>query len=200
MLKQILKRVKLRTIIILIMLLMFNSYAWFVFQTKVSGRISAHIEAWDVMFKAGNDETVSNVEFNVDRIYPGMTDYVQEIQAYNDGEKPAKVSYIIREVTILGETYTNEVGTDLSALIASNTYPFHISIVIDNEIMDAGNGSSKIVISVKWPFEQGTNTIDIEQKDLLDTQWGEQAADFYRANPNVPSINIKVELKATQVE
>lgn len=52
------------------MLLMFNSYAWFVFQTKVSGKISAHIEAWNIMFKAGSEETVSNVEFDVDKIFP----------------------------------------------------------------------------------------------------------------------------------
>ncbi|MCL2859294.1 MAG: hypothetical protein FWF46_01720 [Oscillospiraceae bacterium] len=70
MLKKIFKRVKLRTLIILILLLMFNTYAWFVFQTRVSGQITAHIEAWSVVFRAGNQETVSNIEFDVDKIFP----------------------------------------------------------------------------------------------------------------------------------
>ena len=179
---------------------MFNTYAWFVFQTKVSGKITAHIEAWNVIFKAGADETVSTVQFDVDKIYPGMEDYSQEITAQNDGEKEATVTYIIQSITILGQTYTNEDGTDLSELISSTTYPFHISISIDNTTMAAGNGSSHIVISVTWPFEQGTDENEISQKDALDTYWGGLAADYYQTNPDSPSISMQVELRATQVE
>jgi len=129
-----------------------------------------------------------------------MDDYTQEIKAYNEGEKQARVTYTIKEITILGETYTDEDGTDLSELIASATYPFHISISIDNDVMEAGSGSSKIVISVTWPFEQGDNQVDVEQKDELDTYWGELAGEYYKENPDTPSINIQLELKATQIE
>lgn len=69
-LKGILKRVNLRTLIILIVLLMFNAYAWFVYTTKVSGEFRAHIEAWDVTFQSGEEEKISQIVYNVDRIYP----------------------------------------------------------------------------------------------------------------------------------
>ena len=45
---KIMKKVKLRNIIILILLLVFNAYAWFVYTTKVSLDLSAHVSAWDV--------------------------------------------------------------------------------------------------------------------------------------------------------
>lgn len=49
---QILKKIKLRNIVILIILLAFNTYAWFVYTTKVSLDMSAHVSAWDVEFVA----------------------------------------------------------------------------------------------------------------------------------------------------
>ena len=68
--KEALKRVKLRTVIVLIILLMFNAYAWFVFSTKVQGKIEAHVEAWDVVFEADEQEKISNINFEVGKIYP----------------------------------------------------------------------------------------------------------------------------------
>lgn len=64
------KRIKLKTLIILIILLMFNAYAWFVYTTKVSGEMVAHVEAWDVIFQADDEEKISYAEFDVGRIYP----------------------------------------------------------------------------------------------------------------------------------
>lgn len=69
-LKQVLKRVKLKTLILLIVLLMFNAYAWFVYTSKVSGNLTAHIESWDVTFQVGEQDAITNVLFDVDKIYP----------------------------------------------------------------------------------------------------------------------------------
>ena len=195
-LKYILKRVKLKTLIILIVLLMFNSYAWFVYTTKVSGKLMASIDAWDVTFKAGEETAISNIEFNVGRIYPGMEDVTQEMTAHNLGDKHAEVTYLIREVTILGETYSADNGytpEDLLELIESADYPFSINITMDNGgIIEAGVGSINIVITFEWPFEQ--------DDDELDTFFGEKAFDFHKDNPTEESINLQIELRATQKE
>ena len=45
------KKVKISNLILLIVLLMFNSYAWFIYNTKVSTSLSAKIEAWDINAK-----------------------------------------------------------------------------------------------------------------------------------------------------
>ena len=69
-LKKMLKRVKLRTLITLILLLIFNAYAWFVYTTKVQGKIEAYVEAWDVVFQANEEEITSYIIFDVGRIAP----------------------------------------------------------------------------------------------------------------------------------
>ena len=89
------KKIKLRTLIVLIMLLVFNTYAWFIYSTKVRGSLTAHIVSWDLEFVAGHEDTSTNVDFSVDRIYPGMEDYSKIVTANNRGEMPAKLTYKI---------------------------------------------------------------------------------------------------------
>ncbi len=54
---KVLKKIKLRNLLILIVLLAFNTYAWFVYTTKVSTGLNAHVSAWDVEF-VGKNRTV----------------------------------------------------------------------------------------------------------------------------------------------
>ena len=59
---KILKKIKIRNIIILIVLLMFNTYAWFIYTTKVSTDLTAHVSAWNVDFVAKERRSrISNI-------------------------------------------------------------------------------------------------------------------------------------------
>ncbi len=138
---KIIKKIKLRTLIIIIVLLLFNSYAWFIYATKVSGGLTAHITSWNVSFQAGEDQSTTQVAFDVDRIYPGMETYKQTLQAQNKGETKAKLSYTINSVTILGTTYKkNETTTSDDLLNRIQTYyPFHINISVNNTELEAGH-------------------------------------------------------------
>ena len=191
-LKIILKKVKLRTIIVLIVLLTFNAYAWFIYATRVSGGITAHISSWNVEFQAGEDDSTTNISIDVDRIYPGMETYTKIISAKNSGETKAKLSYEIKLIRILGTTYSIEQGHTQDELlnIIKNNFPFSISISIDNEELEAGGGDGSITFLVEWPLESGD--------DDLDTYWGEASYEYYKNNPNTTSINIVIEMKATQ--
>ena len=53
------KRVKVspHRIVFLIILLAGNTFAWFIYSTKVDSNISVHVKAWDVVFQAGDDDT-----------------------------------------------------------------------------------------------------------------------------------------------
>ena len=50
---RIIKKVKIRNILILILLIIFNTYAWFIYATKVATEISVHISSWNVEFATG---------------------------------------------------------------------------------------------------------------------------------------------------
>lgn len=190
---RIIKKVKLRTLILLIILLSFNSYAWFIYATKVSGGMNAHITSWNVKFKAGEEEITTNVVFDVEKIYPGMEDQIKTLTAYNEGEMVAQLSYDIKSIRILDTTYTATEDFTTSQIEENlQTYPFKLTFTIDNSNLNSENGSSDFVILLRWDFESGD--------DALDTAWGERAYEYNRTHPGESSIHAEIEVRATQEE
>ena len=101
---KIIKKVKIRNILILILLIIFNTYAWFVYATRVATDISVHIASWNVEFATGEDETTTNILVQVDRAYPGMENYLKEITVKNKGEMKAKLDYKIKSLKVTSST------------------------------------------------------------------------------------------------
>lgn len=190
---KILKKIKIKNIIILILLLIFNTYAWFIYATKVSSEISVHISSWNVEFKVGEEETITNVIIAVDRIYPGMENVEKTVEVTNKGEIKAELDYQIKSLKILDEVY--EVGeniTDDELINKINTeYPFKINITKDDTQLSQGDGNGEFSVTVEWPFESGD--------DELDTLWGNKAYDYYLKNLEGTSIEIEITLIAQQI-
>lgn len=204
--KKTLKKVRLRHLIILTFLLMFNSFAWFIYATQVSNGVNAHVRSWKVMFKTGDTEISNYVEINIDNIYPGMETFKQEIKAYNMSEVMAAMSYEILEARILEETFitsegkldqgiTPSQGDITSAQLVEKlktNYPFKIDISISLVELNPELGESIYKIEVSWPYESGD--------DEVDTLWGEKAYYYHKNNPKSPSINLSIKLVAIQNE
>lgn len=189
---KLIKTVKLRTLILLIILLCFNSYAWFIFATRVSEGMSAHITSWNVKFKAGEEDVTTNVIFDVEEIYPGVTkDKV--LTAYNDGEMHANLSYEIKSARILEETYiASEELTSEQIEEELKKYPFKITFTIDNSNLEAANGSANFIAALNWEYESGN--------DELDTTWGQLAYEYNKKYPTESSIHIEILIRANQIE
>lgn len=189
---KIVKKIKLRTIILLIVLLSFNSYAWFIYATKVSGGFSAKVSSWNVKFQVGTDEITTDVVFDIEKIYPGMETQTKTVTAYNSGEMKAELSYSIKSLRILDTTYTvsEDLTSDDIMDIIETEFPFTIEFMIDNSNLNEENGSSNFIMSLSWPFESGD--------DELDTKYGNLSYDYNAEHPNESSIHIELELKATQ--
>lgn len=190
---KILKKIKIKNIVILILLIVFNTYAWFIYATKVSSQITVHISSWNVQFSVGEDETVTNIVIAVDRIYPGMETVEKNVTVTNKGEIKAKLSYNIMSLTVLDEYY--KVGENITAeelLNKINTeYPFKINIFKDDSQLLDGTGEGTFKVTVEWPFESGN--------DELDTEWGNKAYDYYTQNVDTKSVEIELMLIAQQI-
>ena len=173
LLVKILKKIKIKNIIILILLLIFNTYAWFIYATRVSSEISVHISSWNVEFTVGEDETTTNVVIAVDRIYPGMENAEKTVTVKNKGEIKAELDYQIMSLKVLDEYY--KVGENITAEGLTNKinteYPFKINITKDDILLSEGTGNGKFSVTVEWPFESGD--------DELDTLWGNKAYEYY---------------------
>jgi len=188
---RVFKKAKLRTFLMLIILLSFNSVAWFIYATKVENGISAKIVAWNVSFVTGEDELLEYINFKVDNIYPGMEEYTERIDVTNSGDTNASLKYEIENARILDNYYevsdTVTSPTLLNSL--SNEYPFKIRIGVSKDII-APNESAYFYVSVSWPYESGD--------DALDTYWGNEAYDFHEKNKDKESIELNLVISAVQ--
>lgn len=189
---KILKKIKIRNIIILIMLLMFNAYAWFIYATKVNLDLSVHVSSWNVEFVSADGESIKDLVIEVERIYPGMETFEKNIEVRNKGETKASLSYQIESIKVMDETF--KVSDTLTSEDLENhikkDYPFKITIEKDDEGFIQGTGNGNFNIKIEWPFESGN--------DELDTYWGNKAYEYYSLNPGQKSIELKLKLIATQ--
>ncbi len=187
------KRVRISTLILLLITFASTSFAWFIYATKISAGITAHIEGWNILFTTEDNLISEYVTFVIPNLYPGMTTYTDGITAYNLGERSADISYEIQSVRILGVLYTVDGTTLTSSQMASKLttdYPFTITFALSSQTVSAGSGSTTFTITAAWPYESGN--------DALDTSWGNQAYNYISNNPGANCIEMVVKISAIQ--
>ncbi len=191
-------------LIFIIVLLAANTFAWFIYATKIDSSVSVHVRSWNVIFEAGENEVTDMISLNVDNLYPGMDDYTYEIKAYNRSEVSATLSYVILSANILGDEYITEEGrieagqeiqeTDLTSneleTKLANDYPFNITISTSNNVIKDSDGVETYTLGAFWPYENN--------HDDLDTSWGINAYHFKENNPTLPSISLRIKIIITQ--
>lgn len=176
---EILKKIKIRNIIILIVLLAFNAYAWFLYNTRVAMDLNVHVSSWEIEFYDSHDEKLATqVIVDVERAYPGMETFEKVVSVKNSGEIEAELEYYFKRIDIMGEVYDAEAeGSTLTYEDIENKlkeYPFNISVTINDENLK-DNGTGSFSVKVEWPYESGN--------DELDTYWGNKAYEYYSLNP-----------------
>ena len=177
-------------ILFVILMLSINTYAWFVYVTRVDTSFTAKIRSWNVMFQVHDNNIAEEVVFRVGDIYPGMRDYNDYASIVNRGETPGEIFFNIKRVEILGTTYTNDNYTSeqLVSMLANN-YPFSINISLTNNVVNPGR-TELFNLDVTWPYESGN--------DELDTQWGIQAYNYRTNNQTSDCILITAEVRVNQ--
>lgn len=191
---KIMKKIKIRNLILLLFLLMFNTYAWFIYASKVSVGLTASVSSWNVEFVSDAGETVTNIDVVVEKIYPGMDTFEKKVVVHNRGETAVTLSYEIKYLKIMDEVYevseTTGITSDTIKSKIEQEYPFKIIIEMDDTNLSVENGEGSFTIKIEWPYESGN--------DELDTTWGNKAYEFYNSYPDEKCIEMKIELVATQ--
>ncbi len=204
LLRALKKVINLKRIIILIVLLAGNSFAWFIYSQQVEGNVNVHVRSWKVVLESASQPITTTYDVKIDNMYPGMSNFSQSIQVYNKSEMAADINYTILEMNILGtSTITKEgtlesggtlIGNEITSSDLTNKlntmYPFKITFNVATSTIDAETGESNFTIGVVWPYESGN--------DNLDTEWGNNAYLYKTNNPSAPSITMKVKLSVAQ--
>lgn len=202
----------IKTVLILLLTLIVNTYAWFIYVTTVSTGISMHVRSWD--FDIVNDAQQEEFEFVVEQIYPGMPEEIETITAKNNGETEAKLTCdifyvrIFDEVFETGKTYPDGkiyTSKDLFAKI-KNDYPFKTEVYANGVLYDgtetimATGDTTEIQFKINWKYETLDNTGNVEIGDNEDTFWGEKSHKYMETNPDKYSIEIRFNVQAVQTE
>ena len=178
------RRIRTSTLFFLFLTLASNSFAWFIYSTKVSNSINFNV--------GGGETTEEYIEVNIDAIYPGMQPFYQELKASNDGETDAKIIYEVVDANVLGDNLIAKGMSSLDIINSfKNDYPFTLSISSSSDIIKANGDEVTISISASWDYDSGN--------DEEDTKWGNRAYDYHKDNPDLSSVKLLIKVSAIQI-
>lgn len=201
------RRLKLKTLFLLSLTLIFNTYAWFLYVTTVSTNMTVHVDAWSVNFEVGDQVIENDFVFEIDHAYPGMDDVEKMVTVNNSGEKDATLSYVITTARIFDDIYIveeelsteekeNLTGSEIKmtaeelAQMLTEDFPFEITVTVSSNDLAMNGGEATINVKFTWEYESGD--------DELDTQYGVDSYKYYQENTGKSAIEIKIKLKAEQ--
>ena len=197
-------RVTLRTLFLLAITLIFNTYAWFLYLNTVSADITAHVDAWHVTFEVDHEDVEKSFEFQVAHAYPGMPNQSKTVSIINSGDRIADLTYSIKSARIFNNVYFSQeaveggeiapigatILTEANLLTKLQTeYPFNITFTPSGNTIENGQNGS-LTITFSWVYEN--------DNDENDTLYGTMAYDYYKTNSDTDTIEIIVIIKATQ--
>lgn len=208
-LKNLKKIVKPHQIVFIIVMLIGNTYAWFVYSNKVSNGIDVHVRAWNVLFQSGETTISDYFNVNIPNVYPGMTNYVSSLTIENESEISANIRYEILNLRIFEDEYVTVEGrhennetvqqNDLTSAQLEqkllNDYPFTIAFSLTSnsvsQVTNNGTSHSTYSVTLEWPFESGN--------DELDTFWGRKAYEYASSvSESSPEISLTIKIYVTQ--
>ncbi len=192
------RRVKIKTLLLLSLTLVFNTYAWFLYKTTVSGNVTVHVSAWSVEFAVDDENITKELVINVAEAYPGMEDVNKTVSIHNSGDKEVDLDVEITGLRILNTTYTisetGEPGTYTSAQIKkllAEDLPFHVEIQQPDEYLGL-DADTSVNVSFTWDYDENASEDD--------TEYGVAAYQFYNDvnYNNQPAISIVILINASQ--
>lgn len=195
---EILRRVNIKSLILLIVFFISGSYAWMIYNTSVSAGVNAHIASWEFDLTNGDNGFSKDIVFDVELMYPGMSPVNQVINVNNSGDLDGKITYEIKKLEILGNVYEVNGSTITSESLKrmmEQDFPYMLRLSVEGETdeinrLPAGE-SKKVFLAIEWPYESG--------KDDLDSYWGEQAASYHTSFPDKPSVHMELTMKIIQI-
>ena len=67
-LKIVFKRTRITTILLLLVTFASSTFAWFIYATKVATGITAHIEAWNILFTNEDNQVEEYINFYISNL------------------------------------------------------------------------------------------------------------------------------------
>ncbi len=199
--RRIKNRVTFRTLFLLAVTLIFNTYAWFTYITTVSADLRAHVDAWHVEFEVDSETVDQEFDINIDHAYPGMADQTKTVTVINTGEKEADITYAIKSARIFNEQFISQEAVNAGATVPTGAtvlteaqlltklqtgYPFHLNFSMEQPTLDVEE-SAALTISFTWAFGTG-----VQAEDELDTTYGTMSYNYMNDPTTASNSSIQI--------
>lgn len=190
---------KIRILILLAVMLVVSTYAWFYVDKDVGvSNIRGVVTEWDVEYSI-DDVIITTEEIVIacDEFYPGMDPFEKKIKTSNKTETGADIKYELKSVKLFGveilEDLKNtgnvtEAGTTIN-VFATEEYPFNAGFYYDRDViggidpitgLPTPNSHAELTVFANWSYTRESVTKTITENDELDTQYGEDAYQYYQ--------------------
>lgn len=213
----VLKKHKIGLLLIVFLLTVSGTFAWFVYNKTVDMSLHAHVKAWNI--ELGDDDGDTYV-IEIDDLYPGMTTIDTKngggIPITNNGEIAANIQIDIVSITLFGELQDKEkqdyvleeTTTSEGKKFTVKGYPFVLSFTLSSDYLTSGS-STTLNYSLEWVYEKDSSydcTFKDDDGNVLndcdaqDTYFGEKSYAFSSdpAHINEPSLVIQMKMNVTQ--
>lgn len=199
--------IKTRLICIFSFMLIVSSYAWFltIREVEISG-IEGKVVGWDVEYYIDENMVENEYTFTTQDFYPGMENISETVKIYNTGETASNIDFEIVSVKMFGEEIYQQLLTDNEITKTANQiklfdnaekYPFNISYTLDKTYLPdqyidetSTNAIATMNLNISWEYDGTT------QKDILDTEFGSKAYNYYKLNPDATEV-LEIKMKIT---
>lgn len=207
---------KIRMLIILLVMLITSSYAWFELGYEANmSNIRGKVIEWNVEYSI-NEEAIQTQEFTVkiDEFYPGMTNFEENIVIRNLSNTTSDIKYELISVRLFGEEILEELEANGNITGAGTTknifstedYPFDVGYYYDKDKLEdkyiddvsTPDSVAKVTFFANWTYEREGNILSYEENDELDTYYGETAYEYYENNELAAEYSpLEITLKIT---
>lgn len=194
------KKVIILVLLISILLLITNVYAWFIYNRNAKLSIESSIKSWDISFIDEEEQITETIEFNIESIYPGMKKQEKNITIKNNGEIQAELELKIKSIRVLDEyKIVGENCTEEELITYINNLPFEIKYECNKTVLDGNGDNAEVKIALIWEFEDTTQNGVITEKDQKDTELGMKAYEYSKQeNAEKNNFSMEIQLIAKQ--
>lgn len=214
----VLKRHKIGLLVILLLIMISSTFAWFIYNKTVDMGLMAHVKTWNIELGDSDEEEI--YEIKIEALYPGMASIDTAaagggIPIHNSGEVAANISVDITSITLFGveqvegTDYTLEKSADGKTFTVTG-YPFVLKFILASSALAVG-ARSEFNYTLEWDYEndeeectkdENGNTMNYNRCDVEDTELGEASYKFSQQHINdtikPSSLVISMKMDVTQ--
>ena len=203
---------KLRILVLLGVLLIGSTYAWFLYNLeppKISG-IKMETEKWNVEYRIDDEEIEDEITFAIDEFYPGMTAFEKNIIVRNFTVRKSAIKFDVVSVKLFGEEMVDtlkETGDILESgngksVFATEEYPFNAGFYYDKDMIEGmyvddettPDATAKLTLYANWLYERESPTKTKEENDKLDAFFGGKAYEYYESSDEDIGLEITIKI------